>query len=325
MLTSSLDVGFYSYMWLWCLAIPDKRRRSLSPRFFICLNLGTWTDTQTIILITKLKTMKTKFFNYLLMGAFAIMSSVALISCGSDDDDTAPADVDNNDFPRDEYGVYTEGKKLNGFSESDNTHIAFYYTDNRLTDVVIDYYGNNNHYVWSEGKVEMKNDNGDVIRTYILDNGLVTKIFDGINEVKLSYNANRRLIKKEDRWDVTKYTWNSGRITKITVDEDVSIFKYKETCQQGHYPPNYYRYNKIWSMPYGDDYLQWVHPELFGLRINHLPSEVIYKEYDDGNELEFEDTIDYEYEQDEEGFVTTCWETINWEYRVVHSYFYSWE
>ncbi len=323
MLTSSLDVGFYSYMWLWCLAIPDKRRRSLSPRFFICLNLGTWTDTQTIILITKLKTMKTKFFNYLLMGAFAIMSSVAFISCSSDDDNP-PTDIDNNDYPRDEYGVCTEGKKLKSYSIGGTCNL-FYDTNNRLSKT------NYCHYVWSEDKVEMLYDDGEVSRTYILNNGLVTKIIDRtMGEIKLSYNANRQLVKKEDIWDVTKYTWNSGRITKITDDESVSTFKYEETCK-GYYPPTDGYINKIWNIGYVPENLLYAHPELFGLRMNHLPSKVIYKEYDDG-ELGYEETIEYEYSQlieapdDEDGHVTICWETINREEgEFNNTYSYDWE
>lgn len=324
MLTSSFDVGFYSYMWLWCLAIPDKRRRSLSPRFFICLNLGTWTDTQTIILITKLKTMKTKFFNYLLMGAFAIMSSVAFISCSSDDDDNAPAGDGGNNAPRDEYGVYTEGKKLKSYSIGGTCNL-FYDTNKRLSKT------DNCHYVWSEDKVEMLYDDGEVSRTYILNNGLVTKIIDRtMGEIKLSYNANRQLVKKEYRWDVTKYTWNSGRITKITDDESVSTFKYEETCK-GYYPPTDGYINEIWNIGYVPENLLYAHPELFGLRMNHLPSKVIYKEYDDG-ELEYEETIEYVYSQhleapdDEDGYVTICLETINREEgEVNNTYHYDWE
>ena len=65
--------------------------------------------------------------------------------------------------------------------------------------------------------------------------------------------------------------------------------------------------------------------------MNHLPSKVIYKEYDDG-ELGYEETIEYEYSQlieapnDEDGYVTICWETINREEgEVNNTYYYDWK
>lgn len=324
MLTSSLDVGFYSYMWLWCLAIPDKRRRSLSPRFFICLNLGTWTDTQTIILITKLKTMKTKFFNYLLMGAFAIMSSVAFISCSSDNDDNSGGGGGDNGAPRDEYGVYTEGKKLSTYKCRDRgISTTFHYADNRLDHVSTDY--NSYTYRWGDGKVEQIDDNGNTVMTYVIQNGLVTEVIPSggyvrgtNNKITLSYNSNRQLVKRTNQWGYKQYTWNSGRVTKITnIDTEFGdswdeVLEYEETCQQGYCPPTSY-YGPFFTLDGQVDYLYSAHPELFGMRMNSLPSKV----NDEGQIWK------YDYIQNEEGYVVECKEEAHT--GDMSSYTYTWE
>lgn len=224
--------------------------------------------------------MKTKFFNYLLMGAFAMMSSVAFISCSSDDDDTAPAGDGGNNAPRDEYGVYTEGKKLKkiqiDFSYYGGYNIVtFDYSSNRLSEV---YDGELSYtYKWDNGKVELIYDKS-VARTYILNNGLVTKIIDSSGfETTLSYNDNRQLIKTNSEWGTKKYTWNNDAVTKITRGAEETIFVYDgyyEPCQQGYYPPTH-AYDTFWYMGYGADFLLYAHPELFGLRMNSLPRKII--------------------------------------------------
>ena len=70
-------VGFYSYMCAWCLAIPLKRRRSLSPRFFIVyFQERIWTNLISTFNYDKMKTSK------LLLVLFGL-AGVLLASCSS--------------------------------------------------------------------------------------------------------------------------------------------------------------------------------------------------------------------------------------------------
>lgn len=259
--------------------------------------------------------MKTKFFNYLLMGAFAMMSSVAFISCSSDDDNGG-----GNGVPTDEYGVYTQGKKL-ATHEGWMGRTTFNYTDNRLSKVNSSY--GTFTYKWSKGKVEQINDQNETVQTYTIKNGLVTEIIPADRgwgapedeKISFSYNGNRQLIKQTNQWGPTNLTWNSGRITKATIQDGdyvwVETFEYEKTCQQGYYPPTDYQ-NCIW--PDGNiNYLCYAHPELFGLRMNSLPSKV-------------KDTegyvTKYAYTLNEEGCVIEC--SVRNDY-TNNTFTYTWE
>lgn len=282
--------------------------------------------------------MRTKNFNFLFMSVFALMSSTALFSCSSDDDNG------NYDGPKDEYGVLTEGKKL----RSINDDVVFYDENNRVTEF------SPYSFSWRNGKVIMKKvsdyPTGTSKCTLSIANGLIREIaYNNSFEtgtLTFTYNGNNRLVKSvyKDNWcadeHVQEYVWEGDRIKKITYincENEIgwaASFEYNnKICQGGYLPPT--KECPLWDFSTDGVVDNWgliayAHPELLGIKMNNLPSKVIVEDnyYENYKQKEF--VYEYDYVLNEEGYVVECSETtrkIPWDtsYNITNTNTYTWQ
>lgn len=174
------------------------------------------------------------------------------------------------------------------------------------------------------------------------DNACITKIKDHgyrtpykiQSSIQLKYNENRQLVSSVYKQDekasgtTTNYTWENGNLVKVEeLDESEQIytyFEYGNTPNKGNIMPHDYSINigmnNTW--PFNDvveDVFNIVMSSgLFGVLSKNLPTKVtqIHKgkyEYGDyKGEYEYEETVNYTYELDEQGFVKSVSAKGDW-------------
>lgn len=230
------------------------------------------------------------------MALIAILVSVNFTACSSDDDEPTK----NDD------GVITNQKKLvemkmTGDYETVTWEFS-YDSKGRLASVIhTEKYDNNTdrditNYTWNDNTVLAED--GRSTRTYSLNDGLVRTIRDTRNNdwsnASFTYNSSKQLIATKDvnGYDtyIDTYTWENGRITKITDGEDYTVYNtYSGKNCKGYFP----FYN-----PSDNDDIFYVHPELIGLRNSQLPDQS-YSEDETGSD-------EYTYTLGKDEYVESC-------------------
>lgn len=174
------------------------------------------------------------------------------------------------------------------------------------------------------------------------DNACITKIKDHDyrtpykiqSSIQLKYNESRQLVSsvyKQDEKDsgtTTNYTWENGNLVKVEELEEsnqtYTYLEYGNTPNKGNIMPHDYSINigmnNTWPF---NDVVENVFnivmsSGLFGVLSKNLPTKVtqIHKgkyEYGDyKGEYEYEETVNYTYELDEQGFVKSVSAKGDW-------------
>lgn len=240
-----------------------------------------------------------------LIGVALLAVCVNFASCSDDDEPSK-----NDD------GVITNQKQLMQIKMVDGSEIItwdFTYDSNgRLTSVnEAEKYDEETsrvitNYIWGYSIIMAKDD--DNTRTYTLGNNLVKSISDtedghDWSNATFSYNSSNQLIAVQniDRHgtSVETYTWNNGRITKLTYTENGSYYSEEDVYEYTYSGKTCKGYFPLYS-PSDNDDIFYVHPELIGLRCSQLPDQVYSKDdYD-------EETSKYSYTFDKDGYVESC-------------------
>ena len=150
--------------------------------------------------------------------------------------------------------------------------------------------------------------------------------------IQLKYNENRQLVssvyKQDERYSgtTTNYTWENGNLVKVEELEEsnqtYTYLEYGNTPNKGNIMPHDYSMNMNNTWPF-DDVVENVFnivmsSGLFGVLSKNLPTKVtqIHKgkyEYGDyKGEYEYEETVNYTYELDEQGFVKSVSAKGDW-------------
>lgn len=235
-----------------------------------------------------------KIFRLIGMALLAIVMSVNLASCSSDDDE----------ITKDDDGVITNEKKLveieEAYEDGTNVMTLSYDSKGKLISIVEkDSYSSESDIInitWGENIVK-ESSKGESI-TYSLTDGLVRSgsESDG-RDYSFAYNSSKQLITYQygDEYDsnTRTLTWENGKVTKITYNKDISEIVYSNQTCKGYFP--------LMALMVEDDFkLMIAHPELIGMRNNQLPSQTTYKE---GN---WEDKEEYTYKLNKDGYVESC-------------------
>jgi len=130
------------------------------------------------------------------------------------------------------------------------------------------------NYTWEGNSISQ--DYRDYHELYKLENGLIKSMSESIDVngatehiaiTELTYNSDNRIIELNRNNEIARYTWENNKITSYDEEEFVpySISYNDKTCN-GHFP-------LFWITPYLPD-LVLTNPELFGLKLNALPSKI---------------------------------------------------
>lgn len=237
------------------------------------------------------------------MALLAVVMCANFVACSSDDDE-GDTPIKNDD------GIITNQKRLVEMKETsdDSETITWefsYDSKGRLASVIqTEKYGSNTdrditNFTW--GNKTIVAEDGRSTRTYTLNDGLVRTIRDTDNNdwsnASFTYDSSNQLIAAKDVDShnytyITTYTWENGRITKLTYDDDSStnITYSGKTCK-GYFPL---------FTPDDDGDIFYVHPELAGMRNSQLPDQMY------GKDKEYEETEKYTYTLDKDGYVESC-------------------
>lgn len=254
----------------------------------------------------------------------AVLMCVNFTACEEDDDEPAQNNkskklveikmVSNEDD-------YTETMTFK-FSYDENNRLVsceHYKEDDEENSISVQ------NYTWEGNTISQDYKSGDYHELYKLENGLIKSISESIDVngatehiaiTELTYNSDNRIIELNRNNEIARYTWENNKITSYDEEEFVpySISYNDKTCN-GYFP-------LFWITPYLPD-LVLTNPELFGLKLNALPSKIEintdvedYKgswEFDsytfdsDGYVKSF--TVNfYESDSEENGTVTLKWE-----------------
>lgn len=133
------------------------------------------------------------------------------------------------------------------------------------------------NYTWEGNSISEDRKSGDYHEYYLckLENGLIKSISESFDDngatehseiTELTYNSDNRIIELNiNNKLMERYTWENNKITSYDVEDFVpySISYNDKTCN-GYFP---------WlSMGWSD--LGYTNPELFGLKLNALPSKI---------------------------------------------------
>lgn len=182
------------------------------------------------------------------------------------------------------------------------------------------------------------------------DNACITKIKDHgyrtpynkiQSSIQLKYNENRQLVSSVYKPDekasgtTTNYTWENGNLVKVEeldeYEQFYTYFEYGNTPNKGNIMPHDYSINigRTWLFNDGvKDVCIFnivMSSGLFGVLSKNLPTKVtqIHKgkyEYGDyKGEYEYEETVNYTYELDEQGFVKSVSAKGDWSDDYVYS------
>ena len=246
-----------------------------------------------------------KTFRLIGMALLAVVMCVNLASCSDDDEEPTK----NDD------GVITNQKQLMQIKMVDSETITWDFTyDSKGRLISINHAEKYNgrterditNYIWGNNTIIAEDDNST--RTYTLDNNLVKSINDtddysGWSNAIFTYNSSNQLIAVQNTYtdgtSVDAYTWNNGRITKLTYTENGSYYSEEDVYEYTYSGKTCKGYFPLYS-PSDNDDIFYVHPELIGLRCSQLPDQVYSKDdYD-------EETSKYSYTFDKDGYVESC-------------------
>ena len=233
-----------------------------------------------------------------LVGAalLAVLMCVSFTSCSSDDEDV----ITNED------GTISNGKKLVEvkYSHGDYSEVTTFSYDNN-GHLISEYYdGYISQYSW-EGNTIF--DSGENL-TYSLVDGLIRTGKSSTWSYDFAYNSDKQIIANNCYYQKyieykKSFTWEDGKITKI-VEDDLSSTEVKnitystQTCKG---------YNPLIGSLVFDYYISYAHPELFGIRLNHLPTKIVQK-----SSPKMQGTVTYDevseitYKFDNNGYITSC-------------------
>lgn len=249
--------------------------------------------------------LKMKTFRLIGMALLAVVMCVNLASCSDDDEEPTK----NDD------GVITNQKQLMQIKMVDSETITWDFTyDSKGRLISINHAEKYNgrterditNYIWGNNAIIAEDDNST--RTYTLDNNLVKSINDtddysGWSNATFTYNSSNQLIAVQNTYtygtSVDTYTWNNGRITKLTYTENGSYYSEEDVYEYTYSGKTCKGYFPLYS-PSDNDDIFYVHPELIGLRCSQLPDQVYSK--DDY----YEETSKCSYTFDKDGYVESC-------------------
>lgn len=247
----------------------------------------------------------------------AVLMCVNFTACEEDDDEPAQNNkskklVEMKIVGNDEDYTATETFK---FSYDENNRLVscehneeYYDEDDEENYISVE------NYTWEGNSISEESKSGEYHHLYKLENGLIKSMSEsvdvnGVTEsseiAELTYNSDNRIIELNiDNKPEARYTWENNKITSY-VEEDgtpYSISYNDKTCN-GYFP-------LFWITPYLPDDLVLTNPELFGLKLNALPSKV---EINTGTEEYYKDIIEFDsYTFDSDGYVKSF--TVNYHY-----------
>ena len=250
----------------------------------------------------------------------AIIMGVNFTSCKPDD---TPEDEPTED------PVEVPAKKLVKLENSLFELFFKYDEQNRLIECIDSsmFYTVTYTYVWRENAIDVKRvlDENDTHQcTLNLENGLASRINEDsyLYDSIFKYNSSNRLVECDGRVGAKLLEWNDDKLISYQIDGSNNI---------GHmdyrYDKNYTTkgYNPLIPEATTSDYLFIAHPELAGLATQNLfdsrtGSAIVYG-------YEFLSSHEFEYEFDEDGYVTKAIATRVDEggAGIVDKYIYVWE
>lgn len=136
------------------------------------------------------------------------------------------------------------------------------------------------NYTWEGNSISEESKSGEYHHLYKLENGLIKSMSESIDVngatqsseiTELTYNSDNRIIELNiNNKPMARYTWENNKITSYYVEEDgipYSISYNDKTCN-GYFP-----LLAAW-LELDLSYLVYTNPELFGLKLNALPSKI---------------------------------------------------
>jgi hypothetical protein len=243
---------------------------------------------------------------------FAVLLSVNLTSCGSDDDDSngggnwngvaggkkivkivgVSTESGNRDVETFEYD--SEGRLSKVVSIWENESYSMYFSDTTTTD-----------FYWADGTIKVVENIGSYkeISTLTLENGLVQNCKGRANnsytfQETYTYNDKNQLLWSECISGVTYSAtakWDGDKLLSIYFDggnvQTVTL-AYGSSCSKGYFP------FVAEMIEFRYDALYVAHPEIVGMRTNQLPSSITQKsQYEN-------ETSKLTYEFDNEGYIS---------------------
>lgn len=306
---------------------------------FITFSSGNYEAFFTFLFIT----MKT--FRTIGLTLAAVLMCVNFTACEEDDDEPAQNNkskklVETKIVSNEEN--YTETETYKYSYDENNRLVSYEYSINGVhyNEETGEYYDEFEegtyiyvqNYTWegntisADYKYRHYNDDYHYHSLYKLENGLIKSMSESVDVngatesseiAELTYNSDNRIIELNlDNKPEARYTWENNKITSYVEEDGIpcSISYNDKTCN-GHFP-------LFWLTPDLPE-LVYTNPELFGLKLNALPSKI---EYTDTEEymgiIEFDSytfdsdgyvksfTVNYHYD---DGSEKNCTVTLKWE------------
>lgn len=260
----------------------------------------------------------------------AVLMCVNFTACEEDDDEPAQNNkskklveiksVCNGKSYYD--GNYTVTETIK-FSYDENNRLVscehneeYYYEDDEENSIFV------LNYTWEGNSISEDYKHGDDHShcLYKLENGLIKSMSESVDVngatesseiAELTYNSDNRIIEFNiDNKPIARYTWENNKITSYVDEDDIpySISYNDKTCN-GYIP-------LFWLTPDLTD-LVYTNPELFGLKLNALPSKIETNTDKEEYKVEFDS-----YTFDSDGYVKSftmynteenCTVTLKWE------------
>jgi hypothetical protein len=218
----------------------------------------------------------------------AVLMCVNFTACEEDDDEPAQnnkskklVEIKSVCNGKSSYeGNYTATMTLK-FSYDENNRLVscehneeYYYEDDEENSISVQ------NYTWEGNSISQDYKSGDYHEHYLykLENGLIKSMSESIDVngatehsviTELTYNSDNRIIElNRNNKPMARYTWENNKITSYDEEDFVpySISYNDKTCN-GHFP-------LFWITPYLPGDLVLTNPELFGLKLNALPSKI---------------------------------------------------
>lgn len=215
----------------------------------------------------------------------AVLMCVNFTACEEDDDEPAQ---NNKSKKLVEIKSVCNGKSYEGKNYTETETIKFSYDENnRLVSCEHneEYYDEDDeensifvlNYTWEGNTISEDYKSGDYHEYYLckLENGLIKSISEGFDVngatehiaiTELTYNSDNRIIELNRNNEMARYTWENNKITSYDIEVPDSISYNDKTCN-GYFPLFWF------NMGLPDD-LVLTNPELFGLKLNALPSKI---------------------------------------------------
>lgn len=255
---------------------------------------------------------------------FAVLVSVNLTSCNSDDENDSVGEDSQTEKPVREkklvrvvsYDVEDSREKLDDILE------FIYDTKGNVVEILEKYDDGDSYsckYVWDSNKSITCTWDDEYVK-YSLHNGKISNVEEcfyswhtgqpKLDEdfYRLTYDKDGNLMEywakynEEDEYELEeRLTWDNGRLSFYEDYNSLITLRYSDKTCKGFFPLLYEYVNC-------DDYLFMAQPELVGIKMSYLPSKII-----DGN-----CTISFECELDTEGYVGSC--AVNKYYSYDHDY-----